>query len=459
MKKGFKFHYINSRLFCFSLLILLVNDFYLKAAYHNFLTGKLSDLFGLITFVLFFSDVFKNQRKIVYILTAILFAYWKSPFSSSFIYYFSEYVYGIDRVVDPSDCLTLLFLPLIYKYHPSSFLKRKFAINILFFTAIFAFSATSKSRPKVVFDPPQYLCFTYDTSILDTSHYISENGVYIKEKHIIIEIDEFSLKNEPTRQDDYFESQLIRELPQYSIQQLIKNPIDSLGKDLILKSITPDGSTRYEIQNKEYSDLINFKGVFMNGSFKRYGNDGKLVISGNYTQGVKTLVWEYYEIGKLVKKCYYNNNGELIKEEIITDKGYLTKDKITRNELIYIIAVVVFILITILIFAIYKFVKTYISYDKNGPVSIGNNIMQFLLSFLIILFTIFILGYISGPFDFPLLFGYDLVPILFIYIISNFVLIIGRFFDRNNQLFILNIMVFLIYINFKFIIYIYLLTT
>ncbi len=44
--------------FVVALIFLLLNDFYLKSAFGNAITGKISDVFGLFVFSLFFLALF-----------------------------------------------------------------------------------------------------------------------------------------------------------------------------------------------------------------------------------------------------------------------------------------------------------------------------------------------------------------------------------------------------------------
>lgn len=61
--------------FIFCLVLLIVNDFLLKAIFHNALTGKLSDFCGLFIFPIFWSAVFPRFKSWVFILSGILFIF------------------------------------------------------------------------------------------------------------------------------------------------------------------------------------------------------------------------------------------------------------------------------------------------------------------------------------------------------------------------------------------------
>ena len=141
-----------SPLFIFSLFLLLLNDFLLKQQFHNFLTGKLSDFAGLFVFPLFFAAFFPKRKLAIYISTAILFIFWKSPYSQSLIDFWNSIMFfKIGRIVDYTDLLALLVLPLSYFYFKTETQKQKtffsnFAKRIsacfIILLSVFAFTAT-----------------------------------------------------------------------------------------------------------------------------------------------------------------------------------------------------------------------------------------------------------------------------------------------------------------------------
>ena len=107
-----KLNSINTIPFVVCLGILLLNDLYLKGQYHNWLTGKLSDICGLLVFASFWSAIFPDKKQIVYFSTALLFIVWKSPYSQLLIDFFSQTFFPIHRVIDITDLFALLFLPI-----------------------------------------------------------------------------------------------------------------------------------------------------------------------------------------------------------------------------------------------------------------------------------------------------------------------------------------------------------
>ena len=120
-------------IFIVSLTLLLLNDFWWKQTFHNFLTGKISDFAGLVVFPLFFTAFLPQFKKTIFLATALLFIFWKSEMSESFILFLNQNHIPCSRVVDYSDLTALVVLFFIYDY-------KKFKINVL----------ASKDRKSVV---------------------------------------------------------------------------------------------------------------------------------------------------------------------------------------------------------------------------------------------------------------------------------------------------------------------
>lgn len=139
---------IVSKYFIISLILLLFNDFYLKDVFHNFLTGKLSDLSGLFIFPLFWYSIFKKKKLLIYWLTAVMFILWKSPIATNLILGWNDLnIYQISRIVDYSDFFALAVLPISYFYRPKS-INYSFRISIrpevtIFVLTAFSFLATA----------------------------------------------------------------------------------------------------------------------------------------------------------------------------------------------------------------------------------------------------------------------------------------------------------------------------
>lgn len=153
--------------FLFGLSMLLVNDFILKDLYGNWLTGKLSDFSGLFVFSLFWTALFPKYRLKIMWLTGIMFVYWKSSYSQAFINTWNQFdILPIDRVVDYSDYLALLILPLANSCSKSlsTHWKLKISPIIPLLLSAFSFMATSY-RSNVDINKEYHLPYPKDTVI------------------------------------------------------------------------------------------------------------------------------------------------------------------------------------------------------------------------------------------------------------------------------------------------------
>lgn len=133
--------------FLINLLVLLANDFYLKYAYSNWITGKLSDISGLIAFTLFLFVILPVDRKKIVIGVSLLFTWWKSPLSEPVISLFNTTVsLPVTRVVDYTDLIALCFLPFILNLRIPQITPSKWRSAVITASGLisfFAFCATS----------------------------------------------------------------------------------------------------------------------------------------------------------------------------------------------------------------------------------------------------------------------------------------------------------------------------
>jgi len=137
---------LQNPIFLMAIGILLLNDFYLKQAYGNAITGKLSDFAGLLAFPFFFSCFIPQWKKTIHIITAILFVWWKSSLSQPFIDSVNLLGIPIDRVIDYSDNIALISILFSYYLFAGkgnyNRLKPIYAWSIIFVSS-FSFMATS----------------------------------------------------------------------------------------------------------------------------------------------------------------------------------------------------------------------------------------------------------------------------------------------------------------------------
>ena len=128
--------------FILALTILLLNDFYFKIYYGNWLTGKLSDFAGLFVFPLFWTILFPKLKDKIYFASAIIFIYWKTVYSETLLEIINQLsIIKLNRVVDLTDLLALLILPFSYSYHHKGN-KNFITINPIFIVILTSFSFT-----------------------------------------------------------------------------------------------------------------------------------------------------------------------------------------------------------------------------------------------------------------------------------------------------------------------------
>ena len=115
-------HLLLNWIFLTGLILLALNDHYLKAAFPGKLTGKLSDLAGLLIFPMFLAFVLPRHGKIMPLVTGLVFICWKSPWSTPLINLFNSIVPAkmqLYRTIDYTDLLALAVLPLSYYLIPN----------------------------------------------------------------------------------------------------------------------------------------------------------------------------------------------------------------------------------------------------------------------------------------------------------------------------------------------------
>src|SRR5580765_1929588 len=112
MSSSRRIELLGSPVFVVSVALLVLNDFVLKAAFHNWFTGKLSDFAGLVAVTIFANAFCPGRARSIALAVSVAFAYWKSPWSQWLI----DGVNSISRVpvgrtVDYSD---LSALPMVW---------------------------------------------------------------------------------------------------------------------------------------------------------------------------------------------------------------------------------------------------------------------------------------------------------------------------------------------------------
>jgi len=106
---------IQNPVFIIGILMLFVNDQILKFQFPSFLTGKLSDVLGIVTFPLLLTFIFPKLKENSVFFAYIIFAFWKSEYSQPLIDFYNQYTFiQTSRIIDYSDLLVFIFLPIPY---------------------------------------------------------------------------------------------------------------------------------------------------------------------------------------------------------------------------------------------------------------------------------------------------------------------------------------------------------
>lgn len=110
-----------------AIVVLLINDQYLKYAYTSWLTGKLSDFAGLIFFPILLEPLIKSRKWAVF-LTGMGFASVKLTVTGNRLYnqLYQQFFNLVDAgemaplVMDATDCIALLALWVPLKWIPKT---------------------------------------------------------------------------------------------------------------------------------------------------------------------------------------------------------------------------------------------------------------------------------------------------------------------------------------------------
>ena len=341
-----------SPLFIFCLILLIANDFYMKATFHNAFTGKLSDFCGLFIFPIFWSTIFPRHKLWIFIFTGILFVFWKSELASGLIELL-HILFNIQRTVDLSDLIALpmLFVGWFYIKNDSivliadSLIARLSTLIVAGIT-IFAFCATSQQRYIQSFDQPQYVLLKSAT-VPDLNLY-DEFEFYPKDSLLVVKVNHWYI-NRPIRNDDYNKN--------HSLEDLDKNVVARLADST---TVIPYGKiTTLTINTAEGEDFLRFNGGRLDGKFSRKVND-KLIIEGFYKMGVEDSTWTFTsgDSDNVVVQTFVNGERTSVKQ---FDHGKLVaKTHInTRADTIRNTYVQISIMILIIIFMIRFLIKNY----------------------------------------------------------------------------------------------------
>ncbi len=163
-----KHNLIINPLFILALFLLIANDFYLKANYPSWITGKLSDFTGIYIFSIFFGYLLLSKLRsikslVIYLITiSFVFTIWKiGPITEIFEPLFIKTGLPMPyKTTDPTDlfCLPVLLFSFLqlkkhmghgyYEIHKG--LIKKLSLISLLILSTFSIMATSPLPTKVI---------------------------------------------------------------------------------------------------------------------------------------------------------------------------------------------------------------------------------------------------------------------------------------------------------------------
>jgi hypothetical protein len=132
-------------IFLLSVTVLIINDWFLKQNFNNFLTGKLSDFAGLFAFPFLLSIIIPHRKKHIHIATAFLFILWKSNLSEPLIDFINYIGLPVYRTRDITDNIALVSLFASYYTSGlnSNLIKKRHILNMILIVSSISFVATT----------------------------------------------------------------------------------------------------------------------------------------------------------------------------------------------------------------------------------------------------------------------------------------------------------------------------
>jgi len=327
-------------LFVICLFLLIANDLWLKGAFHNQLTGKLSDFCGLFVFAQFWSVMVPKRKLTLHFLVALFFIWWKSPWSQEFIDWVSIQFFAIGRTIDFSDLWALIMLPLSHRFKPQHSWKVS-PIPIVLISC-FSFVATTLPTVRQYMNPPQYLLLHNNYLIYhSTDADFDQFHLFSQEDFTIVKVNYIDHMNSPIWDDDFAKNSLKKQLDKYLVEQFkyrIKSNDDirTIQQQLIVK-----GSHKFEVKLDSLVDNLSFLDSYLHGPFERYDTLGHLKTKGYYNHGLEDSLWTYYDdTGRVnLQKCFAD--GELVSvkqlknDVLVSSQSYLTRsEKLARKKFI-----------------------------------------------------------------------------------------------------------------------------
>jgi hypothetical protein len=144
---------LANTIFIASLVLLVLNDWYLKQIFSNDFTGKLSDFAGLFALPFFLTALFPGKMKWWYSFTLVFFVFWKSALVQPLIDALNHIGLPVHRTIDFTDCAALIVLPFSYYVFSRSkvYPLKPALLNVIACFSALAFVATSMPPGNMVY--------------------------------------------------------------------------------------------------------------------------------------------------------------------------------------------------------------------------------------------------------------------------------------------------------------------
>lgn len=305
MKRN-KFLLLNY-VFVVSIILLFINDHFLKLYFHNWFTGKFSDFLGMIIFPLFLAYIFPRLRTFSVFVSFILFIFWKSPFSDGFIDFYNQISpIAVARVVDYTDFIAFIFLVipfLLIKYDAllQPLKIRKIRPALVLVPSIFMMMATSPppyyrygSDGMVLFNDYSFkipksktealdelknrnILFKKDTLMIIKRNNISSESLIMNGTDLkTLEVDKEILKKELERKIQFYDYYIIDSLKigdetlkniRFELEELSKSKVKIILKSIILEEQNTNNKKLQKKFRKIYRELL--KKEFLNKNYNQ----------------------------------------------------------------------------------------------------------------------------------------------------------------------------------------------
>ncbi|MFK7772305.1 MAG: hypothetical protein AB8F94_09200 [Saprospiraceae bacterium] len=430
---------LQSKIFIFSLLLVLVNDFILKYNSPSWLTGKLSDFAGLFVFAVFWMAFFPKKRNTIVWATAIIFTWWKSPLSQPLIEYWNEIVfYSIDRVIDYSDLMALLVLPFAIVFCKSDSVARLRVSPVLTtLVSFFIFCSTSAIEP-VLYEYPNPQIFVFKCEVDSSAVFEKELSMgdfekdstdwmrykykdklffhqnsYMNQQYRIESIgDSILLVKKMT--EDYYDEYVhmksnagkvrfldrIKQLKQDYLKGISNDKFEKLaeypefpyvenlqGWKIPKFKFFPISKriidSPFQISTNQFGkeELLSFKNSLLDGKYTQFWNSKTVKINGMYEAGIEKGTWEFFDsLGVKIKEEIYID-GELAKtKEFLSDGEVLNKNVATKKQVIRAHWIVLMIFITLLFVSFYYYKKWYKSNTPDEEIKMVDHLLRLVYS-------------------------------------------------------------------------------